>query len=354
MKVLGIETSCDETGVGIVTDQREVLADLVYSQLDEQVRYGGVVPEVAARAHLERLDPMIRVALQQSGLALDDLDGIAVTCGPGLIGGVMVGMMAAKAIAAVTQKPFLAVNHLEGHALTPRLTEGDVAFPYLLLLVSGGHTQILVVEGVGRYKRLGTTLDDAVGECFDKSGRLLGLPWPAGAHIEKLAGQCKDRSKALEKFSLPLPMQGREGCDFSFSGLKTAVRNWVNKIEESDKNDLASALQDTVALILADRVEQAFTYFDRHYTIKEKRLVVSGGVAANSVIREKLGGVCAQNGYQLSAPPLKLCGDNGVMIAWAGIEKLRLGQIDTLDFKARPRWPLDPDAAPKIGAGVKA
>ena len=358
MNILGIETSCDETAAAVVNSERQILANLVLSQLDEHRAFGGVVPEIAARAHLDHLHTLIKAAMHDSGLDFKDLDGVAATCGPGLIGGVMVGMMAGKAIAAAHNLPFIAVNHLEGHALTPRLTD-DVAFPYLLLLVSGGHTQLLVAEGVGQYRRWGTTLDDACGECFDKSAKLMGLPYPGGPNLEKIAAKCTDPARALERFPLPRPMMHRKELDFSFSGLKTAVRTHVDnlplgELKRADVADLAYAMQTAVAEILAERTDKALSRFIEEYKPKHRALVVSGGVAANKAIRAALDSMAAKHGTKLYAPPMKLCSDNAAMIAWTGLERLRLGMSNTLDTKARPRWPLDPDGEPRHGAGVKA
>lgn len=340
--VIGLESSCDETAVGIVEDTAapalRVRANIVATQISEHKPYGGVVPEIAARAHLDKMDDLVREALRQASLTLEAVDGIAATCGPGLIGGVMVGAMTGKALAAVTGKPFIAVNHLEGHALTARMTN-DVAFPYLLLLVSGGHCQLLLVEGVSRYQKLGTTLDDAVGECFDKSAKLLGLGYPGGPMIEQAAAGGNDKA-----YKLPHPMQGRAGCDFSFSGLKTAVRIAV---AEADKPlsrpfvvDMSASLQETIAEILANRTEHALRMLDEQ-SASLSALVVAGGVAANHAIRGKLGHLCEKRGLPFVAPPVSLCTDNGAMIAWAGMERLRYGLIDGLDVRARPRWPLD-------------
>jgi N6-L-threonylcarbamoyladenine synthase len=343
MRVLGLESSCDETAVGIVCDdaasgQARILADIVATQLAEHRPYGGVVPEIAARAHLDKMDDLVKRALQKAELTLDSIDGIAATCGPGLIGGVMVGAMTGKALAAVTGKPFIAVNHLEAHALTARLTH-DVAFPYLLLLVSGGHCQLVLVEGVSRYRRLGTTLDDAVGECFDKSAKLLGLGYPGGPLLEVASAGGDPK-----KFDLPHPMQHRAGCDFSFSGLKTAVRLHVAEAQkplpESFVADMAASLQMTIAEILADRTKNAFALLDQD-SIAPTALVVGGGVAANKTIRAALTALCDKNNLPFLAPPPALCTDNGVMIAWAGLERLRLGFTDDLSFRARPRWPLE-------------
>ncbi len=350
MRVLGIETSCDETAVAIVEAAADggpvgrILANVVYSQLTEHRRFGGVVPEIAARAHLERLDGLVADALAEAGLGLADLDGIAATGGPGLIGGVMVGVMTAKAMAFAHDKPFLAVNHLEGHALTVRLTD-DVAFPYLLLLVSGGHCQLLTVRGPGDFTRLGTTIDDAAGECFDKTAKLLGLGFPGGPAVEKAAA-----GGDPQRFPLPRPMWRKPGCDFSFSGLKTAVRQTiekmaVEKLPAGDARaiaDLCASFQRTVGDVLADRCTNALAL------APSSTLVVAGGVAANLYLRGRLEDVAARHGARLVAPPVGLCTDNGAMIAWAGLERLRLGLVDSLDFRPRPRWPLDPAAAVRV------
>jgi N6-L-threonylcarbamoyladenine synthase len=342
MRVLGIETSCDETAVAIVEAEAgdapvgRILANVVYSQLTEHRRFGGVVPEIAARAHLERLDGLVAEALGDARLGLADLDGIAATGGPGLIGGVMVGVMTAKAMAFARDKPFLAVNHLEGHALTVRLTEA-VDFPYLLLLVSGGHCQLLTVRGPGDFTRLGTTIDDAVGECFDKTAKLLGLGFPGGPAVEHAA-----QGGDPQRFALPRPMWRKPGCDFSFSGLKTAVRQAVEKLPAGEAQsiaDLCASFQRTVGDVLADRCANALAL------APSPTLVVAGGVAANVYLRSRLDALAARHGARLVAPPIRLCTDNGAMIAWAGLERLRLGKIDALDFRPRPRWSLDPLAA---------
>ncbi|MGE0716243.1 MAG: tRNA (adenosine(37)-N6)-threonylcarbamoyltransferase complex transferase subunit TsaD [Alphaproteobacteria bacterium] len=351
IRVLGIETSCDETAAAIVDGDRRILSDRVLSQTGEHRPYGGIVPEIAARAHLDHLDGLVRDALAEAGVGLDGIDAVAATGGPGLIGGVMVGVMTAKGIALARGLPFLAINHLEGHALTPRLTHG-LDFPYLLLLVSGGHTQLLVVEGVGRHVRLGTTIDDAAGEAFDKTAKLLGLPYPGGPAVERAAAAGDPR-----RFALPRPMAGRPGCDFSFSGLKTAVRHAVaalpQPLSQIDVADMAAAFQATVAATIADRCRNAAALFRaRHRT--GGALVVAGGVAANGPLRAALEAVAGDAGLPFVAPPLRLCTDNGAMIAWAGVERLRAGLVDGLDFAPRPRWALDPAAAPAIGAGVKA
>jgi N6-L-threonylcarbamoyladenine synthase len=358
MLVLGIETSCDETAAAVVRGDKTILSNIVLSQLKEHKVFGGVVPEIGARAHMDHLDDLIQAAMHDAGIGFDDLSAVAATCGPGLIGGVMVGMMAGKAIAAAKNVPFIAVNHLEAHALTPRLTD-DLEFPYLVLLVSGGHTQILIAEDVGKYKRLGTTLDDAIGECFDKTGRMMGLPHPSGPYIDKAAQDCPDLDTALTRFALPLPMKGREGCDFSFSGLKTAVRLAIEALPPGDLtyqdvSDLCAALQHTAAKIVEDRCRNAIDLFRVRYPGKRPALVASGGVAANSGIRSNLKNMAKELEFDFVAPPLNLCSDNAAMIAWTGIERLRKNMIDPLDVPARPRWPLDPDAEKRPGAGVKA
>ena len=348
MRVLGIETSCDETAVAIVEAPAgtgpvgRILANVVYSQLTEHRRFGGVVPEIAARAHLERLDGLVIEALAEADLGLADLDGIAATGGPGLIGGVLVGVMTGKALAFAHDKPFLAINHLEGHALSVRLTE-QVDFPYLLLLASGGHCQLLTVRGPGDFARLGTTIDDAAGECFDKTAKLLGLGFPGGPAVEKAAV-----GGDPQRFALPRPMWRKPGCDFSFSGLKTAVRQTIEKLPPNDPRavaDLCASFQRTVGDVLADRCGNALTL------APSPTLVVAGGVAANVYLRGRLETLAASHGARLVAPPIKLCTDNGAMIAWAGVERLRLGLTDALDFRPRPRWPLDPGAG--VGAAVR-
>ena len=360
MIVLGIETSCDETAAAIVTDNREIRSNVVLSQLQEHTVYGGVVPEVAARSHLEHIDKVIQAALDDANITFDDLDGVAATCGPGLIGGVMIGMMSAKAIASAKNIPFLGINHLEGHILTARLTD-NITFPYLVLLISGGHTQILVTEKLGQYKRWGTTLDDAAGECFDKSAKLMGLSYPGGPNIEKIAKNCTNPVAATKRFPLPSPMKGRKNCDFSFSGLKTAVRLQIDSLPDGDLDkadiaELSCALQLKMADILADRCEKAIERFLVEYggQTDNPTLVICGGVSANQTIAKKMNELASENNITINAPPLSLTGDNGAMIAWAGIERLKQGQADMMDFKARPRWPLDPGAEPRHGAGVKA
>ena len=352
MLVLGIETSCDETAAAVVSDAPPVIrSNIVFSQLAEHRPYGGIVPEVAARAHLTHLDPVIERALEEAGIGFDELDAVAATGGPGLIGGVIVGVTEAKSIALARGLPFIAVNHLEGHALSARLV-APVEFPFLLLLVSGGHCQLQIVEGIGRYRRLGTTIDDAAGEAFDKGAKLLGLGYPGGPAIERAAA-----SGEPKRAPLPRPMVGREGCDFSFSGLKTALRVAVERrggaLPAADKADLAASLQDSIVASLADRTENAIAAFLDRYP-EGKTLVVAGGVAANCALRRRLTELTANASLDFVAPPLALCTDNGAMIAWAGLERLKAGLVDALDFAPRPRWPLDPDAVPVRGAGVKA
>jgi N6-L-threonylcarbamoyladenine synthase len=347
LTILGIETSCDETAVAVVADGAPPLirANLVQSQLAEHAPYGGVVPEIAARAHLDHLQGLIRAALDAAGLAVADLDGAAAAAGPGLIGGLIVGTMAAKGIAWAAKKPFVAVNHLEAHALTARLTDA-VAFPYLLLLVSGGHSQLLVCAGVGEYRQLGTTLDDAAGEAFDKSAKLLGLAQPGGPAIERAA-----RDGDPRRFPLPRPLKGRDGCDFSFSGLKTAIRERVLAAGAGDRQtvaDLAAAIELAICDALVDRTAVALRRFRAEHP-NGTSLVAAGGVAANARLRAQLAALAGDAGLAFVAPPPALCTDNGAMIAWAGIERLRLGCSDPLDAPVRPRWPLDADAhAPKM------
>jgi len=352
MRILGIETSCDETAVAVVDGNKRIVAERILSQLDDHHPFGGVVPEVAARAHLKHLDRLIADTMAEAGLGFADLDGVAATAGPGLIGGVIVGVMTAKAIAAVHALPFLAVNHLEGHALSARLSD-DLDFPYLLLLVSGGHCQLLVAEGVGRYRRLGTTMDDALGEAFDKVAKMLALGYPGGPAIEAAA-----KGGDASRFALPRPMRGRAGCHFSFSGLKTAVKHaWAGLAEaertEQAAADLAASFQAAAGDVLVDRTAHALVEFAKSGP-RRPALVAAGGVAANAHLRGRLAELAEARGVRLLVPPQRLCTDNGAMIAWAGIERLRLGLTDGLDFAPRPRWPLDPDAPAVAFAGVKA
>lgn len=341
MLVLGIESSCDETAAAVVSDAKELKSSVVFSQ-QEHKAFGGVVPEIAARAHLERVDDIVSQTLQKAGIGFKDLSAVAASAGPGLIGGVIVGVMTAKAIAAVHRLPFIAVNHLEAHALTVRL-EQDVPFPYLLLLTSGGHCQILAVEGVGKYKKLGATIDDAAGEAFDKTAKMLGLGYPGGPMVEKYALT----GDAL-RFDLPRPMVGKEGCDLSFSGLKTAVRRIIEELSpsgealtEQDKADVAACFQKAVLDSVVSRLKNGIKMFKRDYPAG-KYLVVAGGVAANTALRNALKELAEKKRMIFAAPPLNLCTDNGAMVAWAGMERFLNGASDPLDFSPRPRWPLDP------------
>jgi N6-L-threonylcarbamoyladenine synthase len=351
--VLGIETSCDETAAAVVADTASgprILSNLVRSQLDDHLPYGGVVPEIAARSHLDHLDPLVRRALAAAEITLAEVDGVAAAAGPGLIGGLIVGTMMAKGIAWAAGKPFLAVNHLEAHALSVRLTE-PVAFPYLLLLVSGGHCQLLGCAGVGRYTRLGTTLDDAAGEAFDKAAKLIGLGYPGGPAIERAA-----RGGDSRRFALPRPLVGRPGCDFSFSGLKTAVRRVAlenEPLDPQDRRDLAAAVEAAICDALCDRAANAIAWF-RAARPEGRTLVAAGGVAANTRLRQRLAALAASAGLDFVAPSPALCTDNAAMIAWAGLERLRLGLVDDLAAAPRPRWPLDSTAPARPGAGVKA
>lgn len=335
--VMGIESSCDETACALVNDKGEILSSVVWSQYDEHRRFGGVVPEIAARAHLEKCDVLIKEALDRAGKTFQDLSAVAVAAGPGLIGGVLVGVMTAKAIAYCHHLPFIAVNHLEGHALTARLSH-PVQFPYLLLLTSGGHCQVLIVEGVGKYKKLGATIDDSAGEAFDKVAKMLDIGYPGGPNLEKQA-----KLGNAKRFQFPVPMRGRAGCDFSFSGLKTAVRVCIERQENltaQDKSDICAGFQSAVIKQVEDRLKHGIQTFKELYP-DAKDLVVAGGVAANTALRNKLQEIADKNHLIFSAPPIHLCTDNGVMIAWAGMERHKKGLHDNFDFKARPRWPLD-------------
>ncbi|WP_036281624.1 tRNA (adenosine(37)-N6)-threonylcarbamoyltransferase complex transferase subunit TsaD [Methylocystis sp. ATCC 49242] len=346
MRVLGIETTCDETAVAVVSDRLggdggEILSNEVLSQIAQHAAYGGVVPEIAARAHIDVLERLIVRALAKAKIELADVDAIAAAAGPGLIGGVLVGLTAAKALALASGKPFIAVNHLEAHALTARLTD-HLEFPFLALLVSGGHTQLVAVKGVGEYRRLGSTVDDAAGEAFDKVAKMLGLPYPGGPQIEKLALEGDPH-----RFDLPRPMLGRGGADFSLSGLKTAVRHEILKIgspSETDVKDLAASFQAAIVDVIVDRVRAGI----RLFTESEGRphgLVIGGGVAANGAIRRALTRLCAESGVRFVSPPANLCSDNGAIIAWAGLERFKRGFTDDLAFAPRPRWPLDAAAS---------
>jgi len=352
LTVLGIETSCDETAAAVVRgpEAREILSNTIRSQIDEHTEFGGVVPEIAARAHIEILDRIVAEAMREADCGWDDIDAVAATAGPGLIGGVIVGFMTAKAIAMAAGKTLIGVNHLEGHALTARLTD-DLDFPFLLLLVSGGHSQFLLVRGVGDYERLGTTIDDAIGEAFDKTAKLLGLPYPGGPHVEKMA-----HKGDAGRFRLPRPLLDRPGLDMSFAGLKTALRTQAKKLEPVDDQtvaDLCAAFQQAVADVLATRTKSALDLFRTRHPDTAPVIVVAGGVAANQEIRKALTTATEQAGARFIAPPMRLCTDNAAMIAWAGIERLRTGPVDDMNLSPRPRWPLDSERAGRLGAGKK-
>ncbi len=344
LTVLGIETSCDETAASVVRrgdDGRvEVLSSVIASQIADHQPYGGVVPEIAARAHVESIDGIVARAMDGAGAGWSDLSGVAATAGPGLVGGVMVGLSFGKAVSLARDLPLVAVNHLEGHAVSARLG-ADIPYPFLLLLVSGGHCQLLEVAGVGACRRLGSTIDDAAGEAFDKIAKTMGLPYPGGPELEKLAVGGKP-----ERFELPRALLGREGFDFSFSGLKTAAaRAAVGLTSDEDRRDLAASVQFAIARQLAERTERAMKAYAAEHAGTSLRFVVAGGVAANRAIRERLETLCRKHGFDFHAPPLKYCTDNAAMIALAGAERLALGLTDPLDAAARPRWPLDQAAA---------
>ncbi|HVI31620.1 tRNA (adenosine(37)-N6)-threonylcarbamoyltransferase complex transferase subunit TsaD [Phenylobacterium sp.] len=341
--VLGLETSCDETAAAVVRldgETVEVLSSVVGSQIAEHAPYGGVVPEIAARAHVESIDAIAAAALKEAGLGYGDLTGVAATAGPGLVGGVMVGLSFGKAVALARGLPLVAVNHLEGHAVSARLG-AHLPYPFLLLLVSGGHCQLLAVDGVGACRRLGSTIDDAAGEAFDKIAKTLGLPYPGGPALEKLA-----EGGDPERFPLPRMLLGRKDCDFSFSGLKTAAARIAEGLEsEADRRDLAAAVQEAIARQLAEKSDRAMQAYAAGHPGEGLRFVVAGGVAANRAVRARLQAAAATRGFSFAAPPLAYCTDNAAMIALAGAERLALGMTDPLDAAARPRWPLDATAA---------
>lgn len=349
--ILGIESSCDETAAAVLCSKRGLLSNIVASQDEAHRPFGGVVPEIAARAHMSKIDAIIDQAVTEAGVDYTDLSAIAATSGPGLIGGVITGLMAAKGLAASLSVPLIAVNHLEGHALSPRLTE-PCPFPYLLLLVSGGHSQLLAIHGLGDYERLGSTIDDAAGEAFDKTAKVMGLGFPGGPNVERWAKTGNDRAVRL-----PRPLLDRESCDFSFAGLKTAV---ARAFEASDKTnaakaDLAASFQAAVADCLTDRTARAMRLFTASHD-SPHRFVVAGGVAANQTLRAQLIDTAAAHDFTPIFPPLKFCGDNAAMIAQAGLERLHAGLLDPLNAPARPRWPLDREAAmtaPASGSGRK-
>jgi N6-L-threonylcarbamoyladenine synthase len=350
--ILGIESSCDETAASIITENEQgvptILSNIVSSQVDVHKEFGGVVPELAARSHVEKIDLITKRAIDESGIKMEEVDAVAVTAGPGLVVCLSVGLSFGKAIAASLNKPFIAVNHLEGHALSPKLNS-KLSYPYLLLLISGGHTQFLSVKGLGKYKRLGTTIDDAVGEAYDKTAKLLGIEFPGGPQIEIYAK--KGDSK---KYDLPKPIFHRGGCNLSFAGLKTAVLKISKQIKtDQEKYDLAASFQKTIEEILYKKSKIAFEEFKKINKITQNKFIVAGGVAANKKIREVLTNLCEEEGFEAIFPPINLCGDNAAMIAMVGLEKFKLNQFNDLDYPAKPRWSLDENAVFLKGAGVK-
>ena len=350
--ILGIESSCDETAASIISENEFgdpiVLSNIISSQENIHKQFGGVVPELAARSHLEKIDWIVKKAIDESGKSIKEIDAVASTAGPGLIVCLSIGLSFGKAFATTINKPFIAVNHLEGHALSPRLNS-KIDYPYLLLLISGGHSQYLSVKGLGKYKRLGTTIDDALGEAFDKTAKLLGIEFPGGPYIEIFA-----KKGDPNKYDLPKPIFNKGGCNLSFAGLKTAILKISKQIKtDQDKFDLAASFQKTVIEILYKKTKIAFTEFEEQIKPKEKKFVVAGGVAANKVIRNMLIKLCEEKNYKAIFPPIELCGDNAAMIAMVGLEKFKLKQFDKLDYPAKPRWPLDEDAVFLKGAGVR-
>ena len=350
--ILGIESSCDETAASIIStnDHKNpiVLSNVVSSQVDVHKEFGGVVPELAARSHIEKIDWIVKKAINDSGININEIDAVASTAGPGLIVCLSVGLSFGKALASSLNKPFIAVNHLEGHALSPKLNS-ELNYPYLLLLISGGHSQYLSVRNLGKYKRLGTTIDDAIGEAFDKTAKLLGIEFPGGPQIEILA-----KKGDPNKYELPKPIFNKGGCNLSFAGLKTAILKTSKEIKtDQEKFDLAASFQKTIVEILHKKTKIAFTEFEKQVKPKEKKFVVAGGVAANKTIRKMLIKLCEENNYEHIFPSIELCGDNAAMIAMVGLEKFKLKQFDKLDHPAKPRWPLDERAAFLKGAGVK-
>ena len=350
--ILGIETSCDETAASIITENElgnpVVLSNIVSSQVEVHKEFGGVVPELAARSHIEKIDWIVQKAIDDSGKKIDDIDAVASTAGPGLIVCLSVGLSFGKAFATSIDKPFIAINHLEGHALSPKLNS-NLSYPYLLLLISGGHSQFLNVQGLGKYKRLGTTIDDALGEAFDKTAKLLGIEFPGGPQIEILA-----KKGDPNKYDLPKPIFSKGGCNLSFSGLKTAVLRITKNIKtDQEKFDLAASFQRTIEEILYKKTKVAFKEFEKQNDPTKKKFVVAGGVAANKRIRSMLINLCNEKNYQSMFPPIEFCGDNAAMIAMVGLEKFKIKQFDNLDHPAKPRWPLDEKAAFLKGAGVQ-
>ena len=350
--ILGIETSCDETAASLITENEQgipiVLSNIISSQVEVHKEFGGVVPELAARSHIEKIDWIVQKAIDDSGRKIEEIDAVASTAGPGLIVCLSVGLSFGKAFASSLDKPFIAVNHLEGHALSPKINS-DLNYPYLLLLISGGHSQFLDVQGLEKYKRLGTTIDDALGEAFDKTAKLLGIDFPGGPQIEVLA-----KKGDPNKYELPKPIFNKGGCNLSFAGLKTAVLKIAQKIkDDQEKFDLAASFQKTIEKILHKKTKIAFNEFEKQKDIKEKIFVVAGGVAANMNIRSMLTNLCNEENYKIVLPPIELCGDNAAMIAMVGLEKFKLNQFSNLDHPAKPRWSLDESAAFLKGAGVK-
>ena len=350
--ILGIESSCDETAASVITENEQgfptILSNIISSQEDVHKEFGGVVPELAARSHIEKIDLITKKAIDESGIKIDDIDAIASTAGPGLVVCLSVGLSFGKAMASSLNKPFIAVNHLEGHALSPKLNS-ELNYPYLLLLISGGHTQFLSVKELGSYKRLGTTIDDAVGEAFDKTAKLLGIEFPGGPQIEVYA-----KKGNPNKYELPKPIFHKGGCNLSFAGLKTAVLKISKQIKtEQEKYDLAASFQKTIEEILYKKTKIAFQEFKKINNDDENKFVVAGGVAANKKIREMLKDLCKEEKFKAIFPPINLCGDNAAMIAMVGLEKFKLNHFDNLDSPAKPRWPLDESAAFLKGAGVK-
>ena len=350
--ILGIESSCDETAVSIIEEndkgQPSILSNIVSSQVDVHKEFGGVVPELAARSHVEKIDLIAKKAIAESKIKLTDIDAVAATAGPGLIVCLSVGLSFGKAFALSLKKPFIAVNHLEGHALSPKLNS-KLNYPYLLLLISGGHSQYLSVAGLGKYKRLGTTIDDALGEAFDKTAKLIGIEFPGGPQIEVYA-----KKGDPNKYELPKPIINKGGCNLSFAGLKTAVLKVAKKIKtDQEKYDLAASFQKTIEEILYKKSKIAFEEFKKMNTTNKNKFVVADGVAANKRIREVLTNLCKEEDFEAIFPPINLCGDNAAMIAMVGLEKFKLKQFSELDSPAKPRWPLDADAPFLKGAGVK-
>ena len=350
--ILGIESSCDETAASLITENSKgmpiVLSNIISSQVEVHKEFGGVVPELAARSHVEKIDWIVKKAIDESGRSIKEIDAVASTAGPGLVVCLSVGLSFGKAFAATINKPFIAVNHLEGHALSPKLNS-KIDYPYLLLLISGGHSQYLSVKGLGKYKRLGTTIDDALGEAFDKTAKLLGIEFPGGPHIETFA-----KKGDPNKYDLPKPIFNKGGCNLSFAGLKTAILKISKTIKtQQEKFDLAASFQKTIEEILYKKTKMAFNEFEKLSNLKEKKFVVAGGVAANKKIRSMLMNLCKENNYKSIFPEIELCGDNAAMIAMVGLERFKLEEFSSLDHPAKPRWALDEKAAFLKGAGVK-